>query len=345
VSRPWRILVVDSEARYSVGASFHRGFLALGHESAFFDQVPWVGGWSSHGRLERLVRTAARPVATAALNFALLAAVMAKKPDLVLVLKGNYLLPETIEAMRRSARFIVSYHTDDFENPLNTNESMRRSIPLWDVLFTPRSFVGDELRARGARRYEPLPFAYDPLLSHPAPRAPLPEPGIDASAVFVGTCAPERIALFEPIAARWPLRIWGGSWEKVPKASPLGPALRFRHLLDEPLCAVLSQAAISLALLRKGNRDRHTMRTFEIPACGGFMLAERSDEHRELFEEGREAAFFEGAEELSAQLERYLYDAPARRSIAAAGHRRVTTGGHRYQDRAARMLAVVQELQ
>jgi hypothetical protein len=338
-----KILVVDSEYRYSVGGSFTRGFQALGHEARFFDQANWGAGWAATGRALRLARAAIRPATVPAINFALLSTVFAWKPDLVMVMKGWHLLPETIEAMRRVARFVVSYHTDDFENPLNTNERMLKSIPLWDVLFTPRTFVSDELRARGARHVEPLAFGYDPLLFSPAPHVTPPEPGLDESVVFVGTCALERITLFEPLSAKLPLRVWGNGWQVVPASSPLRPTLRMKALLDDPVRAVLSQSAVSLALLRKGNRDRHTMRTFEIPACGGFMLAERTDEHLAYFEEGKEAAFFDSPEELLDQAQRYLRDAPLRRRIADFGHRRVTTSGHRYQDRAARVLEVIGE--
>jgi len=344
LQRPLRVLVADTEEKYSVGGSFARGFRALGHEAVFFDQKRWLGSWMEKNRVVRLARTAARPAALAALNFALLTEVLARRPDLVLVMKGDSILPETIDAMRRGARVIVSYHTDDFENPLNTNQSMLRSIPLWDVLFSPRDFIGAELAARGVRRYEPLPFGYDPLLSHPAPHAPLPDARIRDSVVFVGTWAPERVGLLEGLVGRVPVSIWGNGWERVPRTSSLLPSLALRQVIDEPLCAILSQAGVSLCLLRKGNRDRHTMRTFELPACGGFMLAERTTEHLAWFEEGREAAFFEGQEELEAQAARYLADPAARRRMAEAGHRRVMAGHHSYQDRASRIVEVVSEL-
>jgi hypothetical protein len=341
--RPLRILVVDSEYAYSVGGSLCRGFRALGHEATFFEQTTWIGGWVDQNPVRRLLRKASRPVAASALNFALLTEALAIKPDVILVMKGYFILPETIEALKRIARVVVSFHADDLANPKNTSDAMRRSLPLWHVLFTPRPFSGPELEQQGVQRWEYLPFGYDPELSFPSHAAPA-EPGVEDAVVFVGTWDPERVAVLEPLAPKAPLRIWGNGWERVDAGSALVPALRKRQLLGETLRATFTQSGINLALLRKANRDLHQMRTFEVPACGGFLLTERTSDHQSWFEEGKEAVFFESPAELEEQIRRYLPDAAARRRIADAGHRRLVEDGHRYQDRAARIVKVVSQL-
>ena len=51
----------------------------------------------------------------------------------------------------------------------------------------------------------------------------------------------------------------------------------------------ISNSKINLCFLRKANDDLQTDRTMEIPACKGFMIAERTNEQIKLFKEDIEA--------------------------------------------------------
>jgi spore maturation protein CgeB len=93
-------------------------------------------------------------------------------------------------------------------------------------------------------------------------------------------------------------------------------------LRGDDFARACSAFKINLAFLRKLNRDQQTTRSVEIPACGGFMLAERTPEHLRMFAEGEEAEFFSSVEELAAKCRRYIDDSAARESIARRGHER-----------------------
>jgi len=99
--------------------------------------------------------------------------------------------------------------------------------------------------------------------------------------------------------------------------------------------------SISLGLLNRQNRDLQTSRSFEIPACGGFMLAERTEEHRLYFEEDREAAYFGSWDELIQKLRFYAAHERPRTEIAMAGYRRCLRSSYRYVDRAVDALALL----
>lgn len=71
------------------------------------------------------------------------------------------------------------------------------------------------------------------------------------------------------------------------------------------------------------------------------MLLERTRDHLELFEEGRHAAFFEGADELHDKTTFYLDRDEERRRMAAAAHARITEGGHTYADRLKQIVQLV----
>jgi spore maturation protein CgeB len=86
------------------------------------------------------------------------------------------------------------------------------------------------------------------------------------------------------------------------------------------------------------------MRTFEIPACGAFLCAQRTDEHREIFREGLEATFFDDPDELRSKVTRYLADAAARARIAEAGLLAVTQHPHTYRDRIMEMVELARPI-
>ena len=82
------------------------------------------------------------------------------------------------------------------------------------------------------------------------------------------------------------------------------------------------------------------MRTFEIPAVGGFMLAEDTAEHRAVFGAEGEAVLYFTGPETAAEKARWALANPAERTrMARAAHGLITTGGHSYRHRLQQMLA------
>jgi spore maturation protein CgeB len=75
------------------------------------------------------------------------------------------------------------------------------------------------------------------------------------------------------------------------------------------------------------------MRTFEAPACGAFLLNERTPEHLKLLEENRDAAYFSSEAELVEKVRYYLFTESEREGIRRSGYKTITSGGNTYKDR------------
>jgi spore maturation protein CgeB len=109
--------------------------------------------------------------------------------------------------------------------------------------------------------------------------------------------------------------------------------------VGEDYVRTLCATDVNLGFLRRLNGDLHTDRTVEIPACGAFLLSERTEEQAQLFAEGVEADYFEGHTELLEKVQRHLADPLRREEIARAGHSRALASGYDHNTALRRIFA------
>ena len=107
------------------------------------------------------------------------------------------------------------------------------------------------------------------------------------------------------------VRVWGHNWGKARQAE-----LRaVKPLPQGEYAAEIARARMALCSLSRWNRNESTGRSFEIPAIGTMMLAERTPEHDFIYGDGRGAVLFSAADELVRKARYYLEDSIARRTI------------------------------
>jgi spore maturation protein CgeB len=266
-----------------------------------------------------------------------------ERPDIVIVLKGLHLGPDDVRSVRRAGAWVVNVNHDDFfsANPHNWSEHQRRAIPEYDYVFTTREVNVAEV-APANPRVEFIPFAYYPRIHRVVQPARDERPQWEQDVVFVGTWERERCELLEHLVTRVPARyvIWGGLWDRVSRRSPLWRYVAGSEAKLDAMAKALGCARVALAFLRKNNRDEYTQRTFEIPACGGVLVAERTPMHLRLYREGAEAEFFDAndPQELCAKVRRLLSDEVHRERIRVAGRAALLRQDHTYEDRLKRLL-------
>jgi spore maturation protein CgeB len=245
------------------------------------------------------------------------------------------LTESALRALRRLDVVSVNYSTDDPWNPAVRSNWHLRALPYYDLVFSPRRANLDDFRRLGCAKVHYLPFGYDEnLFASPANSGDTS--GYDI--LFVGGADADRATfLTEFMRYGPPVAVAGGYWERYPafRAYALGTKS------PEVIRALTGAAKVNLCLVRHANRDGHVMRSFEIAAAGGCMLAQDTDEHREIFgPEGEAVVYFRDAREAALRARAMLCDLPERKRLAAALHRRIAGGTHTYAHRLATMLGI-----
>lgn len=260
------------------------------------------------------------------------------EPRLVIVVSGTLVSRRAVEVLRRrhDAR-VFHFHNEDLANRRNTTATLRAAAPAYDHFFTTKTFNVEAWRQRGVEHVSFLPHGYRPNCHFPVPVTEADRSRFGSPLAFVGTFERSRAVLLESVVDLG-LRIWGNDWDGRPLAAAVRRAVQGRPVFCEEMSRVFNASSICLAFLRKANRDRHTSRTFEIPACGGFQLSERSDEILSFFDEGREIECFADAHELRDKARFYLANEPVRRRIAERGLARLRKSRYSFTDRLEDML-------
>lgn len=251
--------------------------------------------------------------------------------DAVFVDKGVWIWPGTMRALKAAARWGVAVHfTPDAQFLENRSRHFFRALPDYDLAITTKTFEIDAYRAAGAPEVKLLLQGHGRHLA-PVDPANIPVP-LRSEVAFVGHCQPAYAAFLESLLARVPLAIWGPGWVRhAQRHAWAGGVVRGDGIYGPDYPRVLAGAKIALGLLSKRIPETTTTRSFEIPACGTMLLAERTDDHKALFEEGVEAEFFDSVEECADKAQFYLADDAARERIAAAGLRRCHASGYSTQ--------------
>ena len=103
---------------------------------------------------------------------------------------------------------------------------------------------------------------------------------------------------------------------------------------------IYSGSSINIDVNRLYQPDMVNMRVFDIMACGGFVIAEYSEDLKELFEIDDEVVTFKTLNELDEKVEYYLSNADKAKEIAYRGMTAVRER-HTIQSRVKRMLSIV----
>lgn len=340
-----RILFIGENWHGSNATSCKRALRYLGCDVFDIDDYHYWPSWET--KRMRLVRRLLRNWIIREFGSAVRRMGDAFRPELVFVFKGVMVGPDSLAALQSGGARLFNFYPDwDFgEFYRQFNNDFLACMRSYDVLFTPKSYHIVRFQENAVRRVEFLPYAFDPWCHFPVEVSCEERTRYQSEVTFIGSWGQERASHLETLVEKefpYRLSIWGNDWERLEPRSPLRKYCRFVPAYGESQAKILASTKIALAFLKPP--DLHTARSFEIPAQGAFMLAERSSEHTRFFREGIEIACFSDVNELREKIDYYLHHEGQRQQIAQAGYLHVTQEGHSYIDRMQQVLKIYHEL-
>jgi hypothetical protein len=265
------------------------------------------------------------------LNRDIVAAAERERPEVFWADKLLGLWPETLDTLRAMGIRSVSYMIDNAFGPRRDPgwRLYMKDIPHFDLHVVQRDKNIADYMGRGARDVIKIQTAYEPTIHFPAP-AGWSDKDRDRGVSFIGTSYDDRPQFLTRLwrECGFPVVISGDRMWNVRLDAEAAKALYTgTELYGKDYREAVWRSKINLSFITHSNQDEFVHKSFEIAACGGFLLAERSAGHEARFREGEEAVFFTGFEECAEKIRRYLPDEAARERIAAAGRARAVRDG------------------
>jgi len=302
-----------------------QGFQRLGWIVQEVDHRTYVGV-SGGSPIARVVARLAKSTGVRNYNMAILDTCRHLQPDVFFTVKGLGLTQQCLSTLGAQNTNTVCYYPDlHFDHPNLDIGALYAS----DLFATSKSFHMPHLARQGlgerscfvAHGY--CENAHRPVLHQ------VSETDYTADVRYIGNHSPAKQLWLEELHGHAPeldLRVVGSRWRQA-----LPPELRRKLFEAASYTAVAYALATQTARINvavhwgkssSGWEDLVSTRTFEIPACGGFMLHVDNDEIREYYRPGEEIDVFSSSAELADKCRYYLKHPEKRHRMAQKAHER-----------------------
>ena len=264
------------------------------------------------------------PIDQTNINKLILDKVKKNKIDIIWIENGITIFPNTLKKIKKIFPYIklISLSEDDMFQRHNQSFWYLRGLKYYDLVFTTKEYNIKELKSLGAKKTSLFLDSYDERYHKPIRlnKNDIKLYTTDVSAI--GAYEKERASSLLYLAKNGvEISVWGNGWNLMLEKHKL-LKVNYNFLYGESYSKAIIASKFNLNFLRKINRDQITSRSIEIPACGGFMLTERTDKHKKTFKEGVEADYFDNDKELLSKIKYYLKNNEERKIIATNGFNR-----------------------
>lgn len=256
--------------------------------------------------------------------------------DLIWVDKGVYLRQETTQKLRQLTHKLVHF-TPDPAFLFHQSKLFSASIPHYDFLITTKTFeVPEYEKIAGKGKVILITQGFDKEIHTPQLEFRNKKKGI----IFIGHHEKERERLLRYLIERnIDVALAGIKWKKFARKNQNNKHLNYlgEGLFQEEYVKALSSYQFGLGLLSKWIPEKHTTRTFEVPACGTALLTEKNEETRLIFAED-EVIFFEETSDLVEKIKYFMNNVEKLENLTEKGYMKVKEGGYDYESILAKVI-------
>jgi spore maturation protein CgeB len=216
------------------------------------------------------------------------------------------------------------------------------AIPHYDVHFIPKELNRQDYVSLCAKSVHVYDRAFDPKYHKPSILSETERSKYECDVGFIGSYAKQRESvIYEMICSGIDVTLWGDGWSKGRHWPSLKKYWRGGTQINENYIKAICGMKIALHFVRHENRDLHDSRTFEIPACGTFMLTERTSDHERLFSENEEIVMFDSAADCIEKCRYYLTNDDTRQRISESAMKKLSGSNYDYTSRLRGMLELI----
>ncbi len=292
-------------------------------------------------------------IATTCLKFYLtmenneyLALIRKEKPDLVFILKGETVFPDTIKMIKDKLGVPLAAliwdcpfysYAGKFADPFRRN-NLAEGLHLYDYIFVYDPFYVEAIKKKGVFNVSYLPLATDPLQYK---KMDLPEDEkakYSFDVCFVGTVFPNRVEVLDELR-EFNLGVFGDGWEKHFKSRPL-PSYYKGIASGERVSKIYSSSKIVLNIHDPEAKHGLNLRTFDILATGAFELVDYKPQLDSLFKVGEELIYYKDLADLKKLIRFYLNNPEERKRIANNGRAKLLSA-HTWKHRISEAISVL----
>lgn len=311
--------------------------IKLGHNLSKFEYRQYL----IPGRIRNRI-SALQNFDIARINNKLLKTAETFKPDMVFVLQGVNILPETIDKIKRIHGIPCVNWFIDYPLGFETAAEFGKH---YDHVFVITSNSTKRLHQIGIKNAKTLYLGCD---QQEHKNVNLTKNEIDIykkDIVFVGSWYPEREKVISELEG-FDIGLWGPGWNKY-TSNPFINKILLGGQVDPAVWVKIFNAAKIVLNINYGfNRlpdidcNPGSTKLFEIMACGAFQIVDRKNEILDLFTDTKQLATYTDINDLKTKLKYYLEHKEERIHIAAAGQKEVLAK-HTYEHRMKEMLSIV----